>query len=365
MIRSGTLLLVLGLAASTAQAQGNAPAPAGGTHFTGPCREWTIPDPTKQPEWVCYLKVPFDPSLVTRPGRYQSPACDPNTLLTSSQASSLAAAYSNAPRHAQTRLCRLTKLFIVPPEAGSQSGWDSWGLWEPPVAKIDGRGVYIGLSEAGLLPRDGPSPLTSVRDTENLILGKLMPNYVRWEQSGGSPRPPRYTAETSLGRPLGLLDVILHELGHVLLADTNADEQPHRKFDPPSKCFDADYVNDAWTGWSRRQWVAFRAPNGAHRRNVPTMVAIDQLIGVGDYTGATRDLNESIGNEFVSLFAGLSPEEDFVETYKYSALRDAGLQTLTISFPGLILSKDTLASIPLTGSKVRCLSDLGILTPLP
>lgn len=385
-MRCGALILLLGLlAAPSVQAQ--APAqpsaaatgspPTRATHFSGPCRPWT--DDTQFGQIACYVKPGFDPGSVAK-GNYKSPECDLSRSISTDQRTALQNAYAAAPEYAKSRLCRLTKLFVVPqppsspspPPGGAEPAWDSWGLWEPLVPPIRGKDVYIAVSESGLLPQSNPMPVTTAIQAENLILGRLLKKYSEWEQNTTiNPRPPSYTAEGNPNaRQFGVLDIILHELGHVLLADSNADDIGPRRGQPPiNGCFETVFVNESWKpGWSKRPWVAFRERNGEHKKTTPTLSSIEAKIATGNYAEASQDIYDGVGGEFVSLFAGVSPEEDFVETYKNRALYDGGLSTLTMSFPGIPATKDTLGAVRSGGgaaAKVFCLFELNLLSPIP
>ena len=67
--------------------------------------------------------------------------------------------------------------------------------------------------------------------------------------------------------------------------------------------------------------------------------------------------------EFASVFASLSPEEDFVETYKYRVLADTA-QKPSVSFRlrGRDINVLDYLDSGVPAKKVECLRDLGLLT---
>ena len=341
------------------------------TNFDRPCN--SLPDGVGFAEKACYLKVPYRPDLVRTP-TFQSPACDTTTSLTSNQIAALAAAYQKAPPYAQSRLCRLTKFFIIPQSAAAPQ-WGSWGLWVPPPKAPD---VYIAISEDRVPPAGSPA-INSAAAAENDILRGLVPALNTWEQSGQQPPPPTYTSTGP--SEIGLLSVIAHELGHVSLADANADQQTPPRPGQSKACFQNTFIASSWTGFSKRKWVAFGTDNNSKHKdtNTPTNKDIDGFIGRGLRRIASQAFSDVGGRHFASLFAALSPEEDFVETYKYRVYIDAGSTTLTLNFPQVADPRDMLA--PLQGpmpetppgpvprnqvllDKVTCLTDLGVFKPI-
>ncbi|MGA7805957.1 hypothetical protein [Bradyrhizobium sp.] len=70
--------------------------------------------------------------------------------------------------------------------------------------------------------------------------------------------------------------------------------------------------------------------------------------------------------EFVSFFASVSPEEDFVETYKYKVLADASQnQPVDFRLRGRDVNVLDFLDADVPAKKVQCLRDLGLLTGQP
>jgi hypothetical protein len=164
----------------------------------------------------------------------------------------------------------------------------------------------------------------------------------------------------------GTLAILAHELGHMLLADANADgtggdghKHPRTTkadgtalCDPPQdKCFESDFVGAAGDThrWNAsffhahmRRWIRYNRmgdQNGnKHQSGAINFKDIWDKVKANKWADATAGITGIYGNgEFVSLFAAVTPEEDFVETYKYRALaaaKDPNLQSLDLAIAG-------------------------------
>jgi hypothetical protein len=280
-------------------------------HFNGHCDdEW---DASKFADKVCYVTKDYDPSSNYSSGypvnNYSKPQCDPEHQVAQNQKDLLARAYSRAPFYVRARLCRLTQLYLT------EAPEESYGFWVPEDLHSGGD-VFIFLSDSSLND--------SLADGENKILHHL------YGAAAGLP-----SFETPPGWPFwnspewNVLAVLAHELGHVLLADTNADGTAARRYrprqwrpspPPQSTCFEHDFLQNPWNRDvfhnHMRRWVKFGDQNN-NLPNPPKSSEIENLYNSG---------------KFVSVFAAWSPEEDFVETFKIRALRDA-LAALWVKFP--------------------------------
>lgn len=323
---------------------------------------------------ACYLTVPYQPSAVVS-GNGPLPSCA-STKLTDTQKAALTAAFTRAPDYAQSRLCRLTRFFIVPPSLGMP--WDSWGLWvRKPKANPTTKAVYIAISE-DRIPREGAPAVTTAADAENAVLVGILPAIAQWQlawTSGSAfPPPPKYTS--SGGTEMGLLSAIAHELGHVSFADANADQQTNRPTQAKD-CFKTNFIDASWLSYSKRRWVPFAASSGARHKNtsIPEPSGISSKLNPNGYGDASKLLSQVSGTEFVNLFAAVSPEEDFIEAYKYRVYADAQLQDLTLSFPGktgdppVADPQNALAPLSAGGpslirAKLDCMTDLGVFTAI-
>jgi hypothetical protein len=83
---------------------------------------------------------------------------------------------------------------------------------------------------------------------------------------------------------------------------------------PGKNCFQTAFMGRSWTGAvPTRRWVNFAEPTANDHRADPDTHPKKRKLP----PGKVRKLHEN----FVSVFAAVSPEEDYVETYKLSALR--------------------------------------------
>jgi hypothetical protein len=300
------------------------------------------------------------------------PSCA-STKLTDTQKAALTAAFNKAPDYAQSRLCRLTRFFIAPPSLGTP--WDSWGLWvRKPKTTPTTKAVYIAISEDRIPPQGAPA-VTTAADAENAALVAILPAIAQWQTAGSSfPPPPKYAS--SGATEMGLLSAIAHELGHVSFADANADQQTNRPTQAKG-CFKTNFIDASWLSYSKRRWVPFAASSGAKHKNpnIPEPSAIGSKLNPNGFAEASKLLSQVSGTEFVNLFAAVSPEEDFIEAYKYKVYVDAQLQDLTLSFPGktgdppVADTQNALAPLAagppsLIRAKLDCMTDLGVFKPI-
>jgi len=312
------------------------------SHFPGnnPC-----PDPAFQNK-ICYMQDHFDPAtLDPTKGGYNTPNCA-GAAVPERYTALLTAAYHLAPSKVKAALCQLHKIFVTRDA--------SYGPPRPPIGvwEAHGRGgghVWIAIPDYIL------ENASSLDHAENGILGGLFvhptppvpPPYPPWPPSSGRSLP---TFSPSNGlKDAEILAVLAHELGHIMLAETNADGQPGRPGRPcdapaaPS-CF-STYFLAGWNAvaplpapaFKQRRWIAFNDPNSSIRYgSAPGFANIAADIALGTAAGdrqATMDTYQGIysGPTFVSVFAALSPEEDYAETYKYKTLGAAGGGSLNLS----------------------------------
>jgi hypothetical protein len=285
----------------------------------------------------------FNPVITpnTGPNAYRSPRCgggavDPRDLALFNGVYGLLDVGPGRPGRpdVSTKFChKLHDLFVLP------AGSNAYGVWE-----MQGRGngsMFIALPSQA----NQPKPQT-LADEENRMLAAAFV---------GTPPPGlTYESDDLPAQGMALLAILAHELGHLLLADTNADGTGdpangyvHGRSDPgggncdtpANTCFESKFLAPPGTNntlWNRdlfhhnmRRWIDFGGPN---RRNK------------NKYLDLNHDLDEAISrnnyvnfleNEFVSFYASVSPEEDFVETYKYKILADvAQASNLRLNIPG-------------------------------
>jgi hypothetical protein len=151
------------------------------------------------------------------------------------------------------------------------------------------------------------------------------------------------------------LAVLGHELGHVVFAATNADGRPGknpRNLPIPNQCF-YDSILSAWdeTKYNPRRWVDFGDRNGNAYG--------DPNINFGTIGGSPIMITHLYQHTpLVSLFASASPEEDFVETFKYHALASA-TEPLDLNIDGISNAvsrvKPSSGTGTTIGAKVSCI----------
>jgi hypothetical protein len=292
--------------------------------------------------------------------KYERPTCDGQRQITDDQKLFLAKAkillaraYELAPEYVQARLCRLTQLFVT---HDIETGWGSWGFWEAPD-RPPGTGIFIGISESFLA---GTMTLDAL---EASVLDKLR-RKKREDDDAPRFRFPKGGGDEPADDPaLATLAVLAHELGHILLARTNADgiypNHPRRRVvaAPVDACFATAFLGQSWDRrqfqQSMRRWVPFGNP--AKNR---TKRGVD--------ASSTKKIYD--GGHFVGAFAAISPEEDLIETYKYKVLADANVNSpLSIRLPEATLGIElkSFLNTPVISSKIACIRRLGLLSGRP
>jgi len=212
-------------------------------------------------------------------------------------------------------------------------------------------GAYIAIPDAVL------TSATSLLGEENALLVALFS-----PSTYPSNSLPWFTSQNTAasGPGAGVLAVLAHELGHLLLADVNADgkggmgatgAKDHSRSllcgKPANDCFERAFLEATGTSkrWNAknfhdnmRRWIEFtnqgKQNNNKHLNNTVDFEKIWKDIKNSHYPQARQGIKSIYDNgEFVSVFAAVSPEEDFVETYKYKVLANANQDlSLTIDF---------------------------------
>jgi hypothetical protein len=354
MKSSGLILLgffILAHSARAVEVPGPTTPPV--SHFQRPCDD--DPDGMKFAGKACYTR--YDPGDQPFGSGYVPPHCDKDPQVSDGQKQALAKAYVRAPQYAKDKLCRLTQLFVTHATKGGD--WDSWGLWEGPD-RLPGTGVYVAISEQYLVSEQ------SFADAENQTVDQLL-------HFGGLPRLRTTTAPTD--PELTVLGALAHELGHVLLADTNADgtdaRHPRRRVSgkPSKDCFE-HAILDSWDADTfhnnMRRWVDFGNANHNRPKNLRfNLKGLRSAVRRGKLEAARDAISDVYGSgEFASFFAAISPEEDFVETYAHKVIADAAPKaSVIVRQRGREINVLELLSSGGLADKVQCLRDLGLLTP--
>jgi hypothetical protein len=365
-MKSSVLFPLIVIAAACSAKAAEYPKPTGSpdSHFQGTCE--SDPDGKKFAERACYTN--YFPGDVGFGRRYRPPTCDKNHKVSEKQKEMLAKAYARAPDYVRGKLCRLTQLFVTRPTPGGPFGWGFWeGRDRPP-----GKGVYVAIADRDLAGNK------SVVDVENDTVQRLLGVSDRGRRS--RQRLLRLKSDGPSDPELAVLGELAHELGHVLLADTNADgvylNHPRRQVSGPPKstCFQQAFLNASWEPDSfrkdMRRWVSFGEQYQNKAKNADAAFDLRRLraaVRRGNIDAANDAIGGVLGSEeFVSALARSNADEDFVETYKYKVLADADPKlTIGIDLRGRNINTLRLLDSGALAKKVSCLRDLGLLSGTP
>jgi hypothetical protein len=292
---------------------------------------------------ICAATIPipgqlFNPAI-TLDKDYDTPDCDPTKTVAPEDLALFNKVYGlltagKGRQDVATKFCRKLKNIYV------TAGPNAYGVWE-----IPGRGDGSMFIVVPPLAKQPNQPQT-LADQENIMLAAaLAPNPV--------PAGLYYESDDSATDGMALLAILAHELGHLLLADKNADGtgdaangHVHPRTDPakgncdppaaqPDQCFENQFLQAGAnkTLWDRdlfhsnmRRWIDFGGRNNNHY--LDPNHDLDWAIA-GNY-------DKFLDGEYASFYAALSPEEDFVETYKYNVLADVAQRSnLRLHIPGV------------------------------
>lgn len=332
------------------------------THFQGTCD--SDPDGKKFAARACYTSD--NPADAGYGAEYRRPVCDNSRRVTDTQRQLLAKIYVRAPDYMKGKLCRLTQIFVT--EDTTDGPW-GWGYWEgsdrPP-----GTGVFVAISGTEL------NKVASVAERENETVDLLL-------GAGGEKKKParlvRLKPESAPDPELAVLGGLAHELGHVLLADTNADgvdeHHPRREISgpPQSSCFEDAIIGTSWDAdrfhHNMTRWVAFGDQAHNRPKNRELRFNLNRLREQVERGRVDRvnDLLQRIyrSPEFVSVPAAIRPEEDFVETYKDKVISDAGGKPIEFRIGRQKLSLPDRLKADVVDKKIECLRALGLLSGQP
>lgn len=262
--------------------------------------------------------VPYDPRSLAPPPQ-GAPVGQP-------YAGDLSRAFAIAPAAFQARLCGLDGVFIDPTACGAiqECIGHAWGLRvRNPAA---GQGRYIGIPAALWAGR----PVYS--EFANHILHALIPlNSAVY--SRGNPDADTFA--------MTVLAALAHEYGHVRWYDII---DPGRVGARSIRAFCGGHFFSSWASvstqpdwrelltYSHRQ--THRPPD--HHRTGGHVAQIDAALGTPLVAGDLLDQIYEPSAPWADFFAAISPDEDFVETYKFKVLTSASppLTSLPIAIPG-------------------------------
>ena len=276
-------------------------------------------------------------------------------------AADLIAAFNAAPRFFQEQLCGLDGVFVNlkpctdPNNCASDAAENSWGYRETLDQNPQGPAKrYIAIS--ALLWSMRPH-VDNFYDYETKVLHELFrrPYGVTWNgPQYGDPDPSAHHDENT--PTMTVLASLAHEFGHVLWHDTFRPVRTHDRWDSDfSKFCSGAFFIDSWEPVS--------APDGTQRpadppppwrifgeRSTQSHLSDDVQTGWIDsiiYSNLQFDTNNSraydidrifrSSGRWASFFAAISPDEDFIETFKFHVLKKANpsLKNLPITIPSV------------------------------
>jgi hypothetical protein len=254
----------------------------------------------------------------------------------------LADGFNAAPPNFRQKLCNLTAVYIdtttCPGNPQSCFGANSWGFRNPNntderyLALSQGIWGSIGHSDAGRY---------SVYET-NLLAQVMAQENMRWPLSSATPPRPAFSGafsgSTSIDDvpALTVLAALAHEYGHILWYDVlktphNNNYKPSVLCRPNPNNKGGGFFDNSWDGMDvnrPRMWLRFGEMMGdqhAHgitqistlARLIQTMTTPDEFqMAAAAFDSLYDNDNNSASGVWPSLFGAISPEEDFVETFK-------------------------------------------------
>ena len=234
---------------------------------------------------ICTLKLPYDPAPSTTTPNPAAPDCVSGTdPISQTQKDAIQSAFDLAPRRVKAELCK-AKFYLF--DDASSGNHESWGRWESPVYHSPKFGdTQIAINSSDLS--------TTFSDKQERHFGGL-----------GVDKYGKHLDEVIPGRwdpqALGLLYVLVHELGHI-------------RWHKDAAVSDVGCADDAnfysWldvTAAKAQRWTDFDQENLGDHKNTQIkkpkdVQSVDHLKSI--YTGG-----------FVTALAAANPEEDFVESF--------------------------------------------------
>jgi hypothetical protein len=263
---------------------------------------------------VCQTDQYYDPAQYN--DDYSPPTCQPAA---DTYKKAVQSAFDAAPPGVKTEICKLKNIIVQ-----TAPNTYSWGFWENPFTKPKGQQKsYIGI-------RSDYFGFTLAQEedaTEKIVLQHTNLSFSH--------------KSTNDSAALGLLAVIAHEIGHILWHRDNV----YLPTSPLLQCYVDSFVGPlaAPKSWKRdaglqqtliRSWHP--PPNDA---TAPGNADYDNTVPnpIRRPPSNANQLSKIIEKGFVTPFASISPEEDFVETYKLLAVASGTPKptlTLEVTQPG-------------------------------
>jgi hypothetical protein len=292
---------------------------------------------------VQYLAVPFAPRAGYNP---------PNGVaIMAPYSDGLEAAYAIAPQAFRDQLCGLDGIYVNN-NAGCTDlngclgySW-GWRMQQPPA---NGNGRYIAVSSFFWKPTTGRFTTYQYNQFETELLKALLNSNFPLNASFGCANDDHCNVDSF---PLTILAALAHEVGHVRWYDLN-DPGRGGSYQPNEFC-GGDFFQISWRPpiHSPPPWRAFLDRPKRHlpgqaspdRHQDPPQIhtpseidTIDGNLEAGLLLRAAFQIAQLYAESqpWPSFFGAVSPDEDFVETYKFRVLTSSsmGLTSLPLTIP--------------------------------
>ena len=246
---------------------------------------------------------------------------DPNSLY----AAALQNAFAFAPPQLQTRLCNLNGIYVNGPVSCNTTACLS-GAWGYRAFNANSQ-KYIAIPAAlWNLGCPGASEYAY-----HCYESDLLNTVVRWGTA--NPSPPQYAPANVDTLDMTVLAALAHEVGHIVWYEVFNPRNPGRDYDPNNSnfCGGRFFVNS----WESRvhkppQWRGLGDRNqgstGPDKHLIaPQISDVDRAIRTGAVTLALTDLDQLYqpSQPWATYLGAISPDEDFVETFKFWVLTNA------------------------------------------
>jgi len=272
----------------------------------------------------------------------------------SQYATMIANAINSGPPDLKTQLCTVNHIYIDPTGQNTAWGMLEFTTISPTVRQYTGN--QIGIS----------GPLLANLARQNTPLEAYETNVVRALLTPPASQPPppplpstaaawiqgvTYSGAATDNITVAILGILAHEMGHIIYVS-----QIQNAITAYPKCPRANrfFYSYSWgrAGYNFR-YHRFGEPDSQNRPpSGPTLPEIWARLQENDLTKATEYLSRIYsGHEWASLFATVSVDEDFVETYMLHALnRWNFLPTLPITIPGVAQPIDVMLGFGIPNS---------------
>jgi hypothetical protein len=274
----------------------------------------------------------YDPS--GHPGDPPLPQIGTPINPNSAYAQNLRNAFQLAPTSVKTQLCSLTAVYVNGPATCNSLASCASSSWGYRAFKADATYVAISSGLWNLACPDGSPYVYHCFESD------LLANLLGWNTS--NPPAPQYAAPSDPSPDtfdMTILAVLAHELGHVYWYEVMNPDNPGNDYDPNKFCVTSPkntFFTNSWKTPVKKpyMWHRFAGRDNKNSHLVPPQITtIDSYIQAADWTDAAIALDQLYQppQAWASFFGALSPDEDFVETFKLYVLTNA--QTPLTSLP--------------------------------